>query len=103
MFPRPVEASLVLATVIAGLIVGSSTRLEVRTGRKTAESCEPTVRGEVEVALEVGSSGLSLLKLVDEVRGAPLRGVLSCWSRDIADGVVEGEAPSSSLCVGCKG
>jgi len=53
LFPGSVETSLVLSTVVAGLVMSSPARLEVRTGRKTVESCEPTVRGEVEIALIV--------------------------------------------------
>ena len=102
LFPGSVETSLILSTVVASLVMSTPARLEVRTGRKTVESCEPTVRGEVEVALIVGSSGLPSLELIDDVGGTPLGRVLCCWDGFIADRVVEGEAPSSSLGVGGK-
>jgi len=101
LFPRPIDAALLLATIVAGLLVGTTSRFPVGLGRETAESCEPTVRGEEAVALEMGSSGFATLKLEDDVGGPPCERVLRCWDRRRSRGVVEGEYPSACLSICC--
>ena len=56
MFPRPVDAALLLATIVAGLLVGSPSRFPMGLGCEAAKSCQPTVRGEEAVALKMRGS-----------------------------------------------
>ena len=56
LFPRPINAALLLATIVAGLLMGSTSWFPVGLGGEATESCEPTVRREEAVALKMGSS-----------------------------------------------